>query len=376
MEVTGADTAVSSFSMLELWVHGEDIVYVFLFNGTRFYVSITSEKLEGEGELLQKFNDFKDDLDDPDTMFNFEEWVLGTLDDFMQKVAPTPAPGARKPITLLEYFSPPTFAFELVNKEGKLCAIREDYDPQIHGDTSPRTQIVEDSLPRSGRKGSRSSSAGDLLPGQCIQSRGAIPRSALPPVPLIPASHLERVDDGLRDEDLSDTPRKVRRVGTAEVFFFKPGFKDHGHLREIDLLSQIDRSGEFDPPFRTSRLAGLVVWGDGDDDDDASLMGLLLEYIEGDTLAERMEAVSVATRLKWFRQVQATVGRLHELGIVWGDVKPDNIMINAEGEAVVIDFGGGYTPEYIKPELQQTLQGDLMGLDHIADVIGVRCKSN
>jgi len=192
----------------------------------------------------------------------------------------------------------------------------------------------------------------------------------LPPVPIIPASQLERVDDGLRDEELSDIPRKVRRVGTAEVFFFKAGFKCHGHLREIDILSQIDRSGKFDPPFRTSRLMGLVVWGDGDNKG-ASLMGILLEYIEGDTLAGRMEAVSVATRLKWLRQVQTTVGRLHELGIVWGDVKPDNIMINAEEDAVVVDFGGGYTPEYIEPELQQTIQGDLVGLDHMAKVMGI-----
>ncbi len=313
----------------------------------------------------------KNDLDDPDTMFNFEEWVLGTLDDFMRQVAPPAAPGARKPITLLQYFSPPTFAFELVNKEGKLCAIREDHDPQIHGDSSPRTRIVDDSLSRSGKKVSKSSPAEDPLPGQYIQIQEVILRSALPSVPLIPASQLARVDDGLGDEELDDAPRKVRRVGTTEVFFFKAGLKGHGHLREIDILSQIHCSGKFDPPYRTSRLAGLVVWGD----DNVYLMGFLLGYIEGDTLDQQIEAASMATRLKWFRQVQATVGRLHELGVVWGDVKPDNVMINGQGDAVIVDFGGGYTPEYIEPELQQTLQGDLMGLDHMADVMGIRHKS-
>ena len=371
MQVPDEDNNMSSFTQLELSVYSEDVVFVFLLNGTRFYVSITSKMLEGSGELLQEFRDFKDDVEDPDTMFNFEEWILGALGDDMRQVAPSPAPGVRKPITLLEYFSPPTFAFELVSREGKLCALKQNYDPQIHGDTAPRTRIVQDSPPpRSQRRGSDSSaSARGRLP-----RKGVIPRSVLPQVPHVPASQLERVDDGLHDEQLSDIPSKVRRVGTAEIFFFKAALKQHGHLREMEILSQIKRSGSgtFDPTFRTSSLAGLVMWDDDSHDDKGTLMGFLLECIEGDTLAERMEASPVGMRRKWFRQVQGTVGRLHELGIVWGDVKPDNVMINAEGDAVVVDFGGGYTPEYIEPELQQTLQGDLVALDHMAQVLGLK----
>ena len=47
-------------------------------------------------------------------------------------------------------------------------------------------------------------------------------------------------------------------------------------------------------------------------------------------------------------------------------------MINTEGDAIVVDFGGGYCPDYIKPELQQTMQGDMIGLDHMAEEMGVR----
>ncbi|RYP65499.1 hypothetical protein DL769_006300 [Monosporascus sp. CRB-8-3] len=370
MGTPDGETVLPSFCMLELSIHADDIVYVFMRNCVRFYVTIMTEKLEGEGEVLQEFNSFKDDLDDPDNMFCFEEWILSALDDFMHEAAPTPPPGSRKPITLLEYFSPPTFAFKLVNKEGKLCAVQEDYNPATHGDTSPRTRIV-DSLPDSESKRLRSSSAEATLPSRCIPTEGAILRSALPSVPLISASELERIDDGLRNEELSDIPNKVKRVRTGEVFFFKAGFRDHGHLREMEILSQIERSGKFGPPFRTSRLVGLVVWGD----DDASLMGFLLEYIEGETLASRMGEVSMATRMRWVHQVEATVKRLHQVGIVWGDVKPDNVIINAEGDAVVVDFGGGYTPEYIEPELQQTFHGDLIGLNQMAAEMGVRYKS-
>lgn len=144
------------------------------------------------------------------------------------------------------------------------------------------------------------------------------------------------------------------------MFFFKAGFKDHGHLREVELLSQINYSGEFDTHFRTSKLLGLVVW----DEDETLLMWFLLEYIDGGTLAARMESADMATRMKWISQIEATVRQLHRVGIVWGDVKPDNVMLKTDGDAVVVDFGGGYTPEYIKPELQNTAQGDLMGLEH------------
>ncbi|KID73428.1 uncharacterized protein G6M90_00g062540 [Metarhizium brunneum] len=354
MEPLEADATTPSFCMLELSVHGDDVVYAFLYNGTRFFVTITAEKLEGEGEILHQFNSFREDIDDPDNMFLFEEWVLGALDDFIRQAAPTRTADASKINTLLEYFSPPTFAFKLVNKEGHLCAIQECYDPDMHGDMSPRTQIVDSLVDFSG--------------SHCFDPEEVIIRSTLPPVPVISASKLERVTDGLRPEELSDVPKKVRRTGTDEVFFFKAGFREHGHLRELEILSKINFSSYSDPSLRTSRLVGLVVW----DDDVSCLMGFLLEYVEGETLTLRTRNASAARKMKWMRQVEATVKRLHQLGVVWGDAKPDNVIINAEGDAIVVDFGGGYTPGYIDKELQQTFQGDLIGLDQMAAEIGLR----
>ncbi|OAQ62430.1 kinase domain-containing protein [Pochonia chlamydosporia 170] len=349
METQDNNAATPSFCMLELSAHSKDIVYVFLYNGTRFFVTISAEDLEGKGELLHQFNNFKAELDDPDNMFHFEEWVLAALDGFMRQAAPTPAPGAPKVITLLEYFSPTTFAFNLVNNEGSLSAVQECYHPEMHGDTSPRTQIV-DSL--------------DLTDSHDVDPE-VILRSTLPSVPVIPASKLERVSEGLCAEELSDIPTKVRHVDTNNVFFFKAGFKDHGHLRELGVLSQIN-SSQVSPPLRTSKLVGLVVW----DDDVSCLMGFLLEYIEGETLDLRAESASAENKMKWMRQIEVTVKQLHKLGIVWGDVKPDNVIVDSAGDAVVVDFGGGYTPGYIEKGLQQTFQGDLVGLDHMAAEMG------
>lgn len=75
-------------------------------------------------------------------------------------------------------------------------------------------------------------------------------------------------------------------------------------------------------------------------------------------------------------QVEATLKQLHEVRIVWGDVKTDNIIINQDVEAVLVDFGGGYTSEYIDPELQRTAQGDMIGLSHMRATLGLSKNSS
>lgn len=91
-------------------------------------------------------------------------------------------------------------------------------------------------------------------------------------------------------------------------------------------------------------------------------MGMLLEPIDGFTLQDAMIDALVAERRKWIDQIDETVKRLHEYEIIWGDVKPDNVMISPSGDAILIDFGGGYTLQYVDMELQGTKEGDLQGL--------------
>ncbi|RSL52995.1 hypothetical protein CEP54_010638 [Fusarium duplospermum] len=338
--------------MLELSQSDLGVEYAFIYNCARVYVTIVCQDLEGEGSISEEFNNFRNDLDNPDTLFQFEEWILDPLQPFLDEEAPTPS--CHEPMPLLQYFSPRTFAFKFVNKKGQLDPIQLNYDPTINGDSSPRTQIVN--VPTSSPR-HRDSHTKD----------GAVLRSALPPVPLILASEVIRADN-LGDEEISDIPKKVKQSSQPDrLLFFKAGLRDHGHLREMELLGQIAHSGKFGSPWKTSRLVGLVVW----DDDPNCLMGLLMEYIDGRTLRDRSRDAPEALKKKWIGQVEATLRRLHEVGIVWGDVKPDNVMIDASEDTVLVDFGGGYTPEYIPHELQQTAQGDLIGLDHMKAAMGV-----
>lgn len=71
---------------------------------------------------------------------------------------------------------------------------------------------------------------------------------------------------------------------------------------------------------------------------------LLLEYIEGPDardLARRQGKQAVPAVLKWARQMTDVLQYLHSQNppVIHRDISPDNIVINKDGDAVLIDFG-------------------------------------
>ena len=66
-----------------------------------------------------------------------------------------------------------------------------------------------------------------------------------------------------------------------------------------------------------------------------------MELVEGETLAERLDAGSLPVReaLAMARQVSDALQAAHEKGIIHRDLKPANIAFTAEGEVKVLDFG-------------------------------------
>ncbi|KAM5342054.1 hypothetical protein ACJ41O_015085 [Fusarium nematophilum] len=78
----------------------------------------------------------------------------------------------------------------------------------------------------------------------------------------------------------------------------------------------------------------------------------------------------VALRRKWKKQIRWTVELLHIAGIIWGNVKADNVLIDDRDDAWVIDFSGGYTEGWVDKEHAGTLEGDEQGLSKIIEFIG------
>jgi hypothetical protein len=104
----------------------------------------------------------------------------------------------------------------------------------------------------------------------------------------------------------------------------------------------------------------------------------VLPLYEGETLAERLERgpLPVARALDVVRQAAEGLARAHREGIVHGDVKPENLMLTADGLVKILDFGlagmsgergrrggtGGYMPPEAESGGRLDPRGDLYSL--------------
>ncbi|KAF5713320.1 beta transducin [Fusarium globosum] len=164
----------------------------------------------------------------------------------------------------------------------------------------------------------------------------------------------------------SDTPRKVLLNDGTIAFLKLVRRGDKQSLtNELDTYEKIHRA-ELDNKMRISRLHGLVRNNDG------VTFGLLLTYVDCGRVtlscALRPET-EVSLRAKWAAQVQEAIAQLHDAGIVWGDAKPDNILIDVNEDAWLIDFGGGYTEGWVPKILVGTMEGDRIALEKILEYI-------
>lgn len=80
--------------------------------------------------------------------------------------------------------------------------------------------------------------------------------------------------------------------------------------------------------------------------EEGNLYYLVMEYIDGGTLKERLAVLnSAGETMEWgevcriARQVGEALDYAHQQGIVHRDVKPANVMLTADGRAVLNDFG-------------------------------------
>lgn len=150
-------------------------------------------------------------------------------------------------------------------------------------------------------------------------------------------------------------------------------FEAYGLASEIPMTRELIvhkklYDAKLGPEVRVSQLQGIVIM----QDEDATL-GLLLSLVdheEGMTLQSALyDNPPQHLRERWAKQVSHTVEELHRVGAIWGDAKTDNILIDHDGNAWVIDFEGGYTEGWVDKDKAGTKEGDLQGLGKILDRI-------
>ena len=108
---------------------------------------------------------------------------------------------------------------------------------------------------------------------------------------------------------------------------------------------------------------------------------ITMEYVPGETLKSMMrmaKQLSVGTAVSIAKQICKGLGEAHRLGVVHRDLKPQNIMIDKQGIARIMDFGIARsletegttrpgaaigTPEYMSPE-----QTEFRELDQRSDI--------
>jgi TolB-like protein/Tfp pilus assembly protein PilF len=100
-------------------------------------------------------------------------------------------------------------------------------------------------------------------------------------------------------------------------------------------------------------------------EDSGGELGLVLELVDGPTLAERLlsGAVPAKAALAMGTQIAAALEAAHELGIVHRDLKPQNIKLKPDGSVKVLDFGLAKTLERGGDVRDGSLPPTVMGTD-------------
>jgi hypothetical protein len=151
-----------------------------------------------------------------------------------------------------------------------------------------------------------------------------------------------------------------------QTYFFKPvdPTQPQPPKREIELLHRIHSKG-LAKEFLVPRIEALVGWKNSK----TEAMGYLLSVIDDPVPLTKLldSEVDESKRQRWAKETEKVIKILHENGIVWGDAKADNFLVDKENKLWIIDFGGSYTEGWVDSELNETVEGDDMALEKIVN---------
>ncbi len=143
--------------------------------------------------------------------------------------------------------------------------------------------------------------------------------------------------------------RELGRGGMGAVFLARRGDRQFEKQVAIKLIKRGMDTDAIVLRFRAERqilahldhpnIARLLDGGTTDD----GLPYFIMEYVDGVPITRYADerGLSTAARLRLFRQVCAAVHFAHQRLVLHRDLKPGNILVTAEGEPKLLDFGVG-----------------------------------
>lgn len=177
-----------------------------------------------------------------------------------------------------------------------------------------------------------------------------------PDLPIYAASDIERV------EEIADEIFQVRVQGS--IFCLKTvhrtGYSGN-FTREVSILQNCSHPN-------IVRLVGVMKSADKDD----MIEGMLTEYIERPRSLRKIDRISGVEYDLWAAQIKDAIEHLHGRELVWGDAKAANVLITNNGAAMLIDFGGGATKDWVDKENYETRDGDWQGYRRILEFMKTR----
>lgn len=337
------ESTVPPYSVIDLAIQDEEGSLVLMCNGSRFCIDVHLADLRDASEsfpnrLEEQFIHFRDNLDEDATIMEmFDEWAVDPCLTFIRQQAPKQID--RKNFTLKDYYEPPTHFIKLANVGGSLQAMWRPDDGFLLRHLTP--QISPSSL---------------TVPPEQLKDVDRVDPSQLYVVPG---------DDPTRFEFCA-IPRAVQAKGSNNRLFFKAAFDTCSFNRELEVYLRFKDRIHSSRKTPIPDLVSLVQWEDG------SFLGFVTRYIHHTTsFRGAAKKANLRTRTRWMKQIEATVSELHGMDLVWGDVKPENVVIDVDGNAHVVDFGGGYSPKWVDDALSETKEGDLQGISRLREFLGI-----
>ncbi|RKK84168.1 hypothetical protein BFJ68_g15282 [Fusarium oxysporum] len=268
------------------------------------------------------------------------EWLLNCFEPLIARLAPSSELQVVTQPTLAHYYFPEqTFVCHLKAVDDKLQP--EQLDTKNHGWSSPIVKFDSDFLTELNQW------TQSYTPSQVQVCYDRTEDSLIKPPTCI----------NITNQDGQPLKCFFKKFGLS----FGPSHAKN----ELLVLKKITES-QIPPPPQAyiCRLVGVVRKGNG-------LLGMLLSWIDKKSVLSKTKASASSPELRkrWTTQIRNSLDSLHENDIIWGDVKGENVLIDQNDDAWIIDFGGSYTMGWVDEDKTGTLEGDEQGVAKILELL-------